>query len=147
MKTEETYYVSEDSAGVVSICNNNWEGINLAILTKDKRYKASLRIGDTVTIKINSVNSFSVTHEPSATKDEFLLTDTLGFIIKAKGETTCMPFVQGEGTASGCLITMHKGSVQFNASTALTVPKEIYTDYIQTQIFPNDEVCVTIACL
>ncbi len=146
MKTENTYHAPEESAGVVSICNN-WKGTHLVILTKDKRHETNLRVGDVVTIKINSMNSFSVIHQPSASDEEILPTESLGFVIKAKGETTCMPFVQGEGTASGCLITMHKGSVQFNASTALTVPKEIYTDYIQTQIFPNDEVCVTIACL
>ena len=146
MKTEETYYVPKESAGVVSICNN-WKGINLDILTKDKRHETNLRVGDVVTIKINSMNSFSVIHRPSASDEEILPTKSLGFVIKAKEETICIPFVQGEGTASCFVITMHKGSVQLNASTALTVPKEIYTDYIQTQIFPNDEVCVTIACL
>lgn len=93
------------------------------------------------------MNSFSVIHQPLASNEEILPTESLGFVIKAKEETTCMPFVQGEGTASCFVITMHKSSVQLNASTALTVPKEIYTDYIQTQIFPNDEVCVTIARL
>lgn len=146
MKTENTYHVPEESAGVVSICNN-WKGIHLVILTKDKRHETNLRVGDVVTIKINSMNSFSVIHQPSASDEEILPTESLGFVIKAKEETTCIPFVQGEGTASCFVITMHKGSVQLNASTALTVPKEIYTDYIQTQIFPNDEVCVTIAYL
>ena len=146
MKTENTYHVPEESAGVVSICNN-WKGINLDILTKDKRHETNLRVGDVVTIKINSMNSFSVIHQPSACDEEILPTESLGFVIKTKEETTCIPFVQGEGTASCFVITMHKGSVQLNASTALTVPKEIYTDYIQTQIFPNDEVCVTIAYL
>lgn len=146
MKTENTYHVPEESAGVVSICNN-WKGIHLDILTKDKRHETNLRVGDVVTIKINSMNSFSVIHQPSTSDEEILPTESLGFVIKAKEETTCIPFVQGEGTASCFVITMHKGSVQLNASTALTVPKEIYTDYIQTQIFPNDEVCVTIAYL
>ncbi len=147
MKTENTYHATEESAGVVSICNNNWKGIHLVILTKDKRQETNLRVGDVVTIKINSMNSFSVIHQSSASDEEILPTESLGFVIKTKEETTCIPFVQGEGTASCFVITMHKGSVQLNASTALTVPKEIYTDYIQTQIFPNDEVCVTIAYL
>ena len=146
MKTENTYHVPEESVGVVSICNN-WEGINIRVLTRDKRYETSLCVGDVVTIKINSVDSFSVIHQLSASKEGDLPTENLGFVIKVKGETTCMPFVQGEGTASCFVITMYKGSVQLNASTALTVPKEIYTDYIQTQIFPNNEVCVTVACL
>lgn len=146
MKKEEIYYVPEESAGVVSICKN-CKGINLVILTMDKRHETNLRVGDVVTIKINSVNSFSVTHQLSASKEVNMPTETLGFLIKVNGETSCVPFVQGEGTASCFVITMHKGSVQLNASTALTVPKEIYTDYIQTQIFPNDEVCVTIAYL
>ena len=55
MNTENTYHVPEESAGVVSICNN-WKGINLDILTKDKRHETNLRVGDVVTIKINSIN-------------------------------------------------------------------------------------------
>ena len=107
MKTENTYHVPEESAGVVSICNN-WKGINLVVLTMDKRHETNLRVGDVVTIKINSMNSFSVIHQPSASDEEILPTESLGFVIKTKEETTCIPFVQGEGTASCFVITMHK---------------------------------------
>ena len=142
--TEDIYHVSEDSAGVVSIYNN-WEGNRLTALTKDKRDEVALRVGDVITVRVNSTDSFTVTHQPSPT--ETPATDTLGFIIEMKGQTIHMPFVQGEGTASGLLVTMHKQSVSLNASTTVTVPKEFYTDYIQTEIFPGDEVRVTLTNL
>ena len=138
------YYVPEDSAGVVSIYNN-WEGNRLTALTKDKRHEAALRVGDVITVRVNSTDSFTVTYQPSPT--ETPATDTLGFIIETKGKTTHMPFVRGEGTASGILVTMHKRSVRLDASTTVTVPKEIHTDYIQTEIFPGDEIRVTLTNL
>lgn len=93
----EIYHVTEDSVGIVSICNN-WEGNRLTVLTKDKRHETALRVGDVIIVRVNSMDSFSVTHQPSSIEIEPQPTDALGFIIETKEKITHMPFAQGEGT-------------------------------------------------
>ena len=62
---EEKFHILEGSVGVVSICNNS-EGTDLNILTKDRRHRAVLCVGDTITITIHTTDSFSVTHLPTS---------------------------------------------------------------------------------
>lgn len=136
----ETFHIQEGSAGIVSICNNN-EGTDLNICTKDTRHRTVLRVGDTATISIHTTDSFSVTHQPTSKETNCTPSN---FTVAINERTTHIPFVEGEGSASVFVITMHKETTRIDVGTIVTIPKEISTDHIREELSPGDKVCITI---
>ena len=137
---EEAFHIQEGNAGVVSICNNS-EGTGLNVLTKDGRHRAMLCVGDVITISIHTTDSFSVTHLPA-----FKGTNRApsNFVVEINERTTPIPFVEGEGSASVFVVTMHKETTRIDVGTIVTIPKETPTDYIREELLPGDKVRVTI---
>ena len=137
---KETFHIQEGNAGVVSICNNS-EGTNLVVLTKDRRHRAMLCVGDTITINIHTRDSFSVTHLPTSKESS---STPSNFAVAINERITHIPFVEGEGSASVFVVTMHKETTRIDVGTIVTIPKETPTDYIREELLPGDKVCVTI---
>ena len=137
---EKKFHIPEGSVGVVSICNNS-EGTVLNILTKDRRHRAVLCVGDTITITIHTIDSFSVTHLPTSKESS---STPSNFAVSINERTTHIPFVEGEGSASVFVVTMHKETTRIDVGTIVTIPKETPTDYIREELLPGDKVCVTI---
>lgn len=137
---EEKFHIPEGGVGVVSICNNS-EGTDLNILTKDRRYRAVLCVGDTITITIHTTDSFSVTHLPTSKETYYAPSN---FVVAINERITHIPFVEGEGSASVFVVTMHKETTRIDVGTIVTIPKETPTDYIREELLPGDKVCVTI---
>ena len=138
---EETFHIQDGSVGVVSVCNNS-EGTNLNVLTKDKRHRAVLCVGDTITISIHTHDCFSITHLPTSKEAEYAPSN---FVVTKNEKSTHIPFVKGEGSASVFVVTMHNGATRIDVGTIVTIPKEIPTDYIREELLPGDKVCVTIS--
>ena len=137
---EEAFHIQDGSVGVVSICNNS-EGTNLNVLTKDRRHRAILCVGDTITIGIHTRDCFSVTHLQTSKEAEYVPSS---FVVTKNEKSTHIPFVKGEGSASVFVVTMHNGATRIDVGTIVMIPKEIPTDYIREELFPGDKVCVTI---
>ena len=137
---KETFHIQEGNAGVVSICNKS-EGTNLVVLTKDRRHRAMLCVGDTITINIHTRDSFSVTHLPTSKESS---STPSNFAVAINERITHIPFVEGEGSASVFVVTMHKETTRIDVGTIVTIPKETPTDYIREELLPGDKVCVTI---
>lgn len=138
---EDVFNLQAADVGVVSICNNS-EGTNLNVLTKEKKHRdIQCGVGDTISVNIHTVDSFSILHLPASKK---VASIPSCFAVSINECVTNVPFVNGEGTASLIVVTMHNGRTTINVGSIETIPNEVSIDYINEDLQPGDEVCVRI---